>query len=272
MISSILFFAFLIQASLGSDEEGFIINFQENGLLSDGCLNSINFEFQMKVITSGFTQPFQFNLTFSSPSYLLAFCTVPISTEGYNFITCYIDTTIFPLYKENKIIFPDTLYSSVISIEGWETNVAGSSITLNSYCGPSSFTYVYDQNEDSKFFIEYYNTAGNPVVSNYGSFKDYSQNYLKETEDYITYAFQPYYYSDGEIHNAYCEVYVPNTNSAEDHKISCEVKGTDEAFFFYTTAIEETDHNYVQVNILGNVSLDGTYLKLTGLLLLALLF
>ena len=110
-------------------------------------------------------------------------------------------------------------------------------------------------------------------MSNYGSFKKLPpSNYLKESEDYVTYTIRPYYYSDGIIDKAYCKVYIPNTNSAEDHIISCEVKGKDEAFFFCTTAREETDNELFLVNIYGNVHLDGTYLKLTGLLPLTLLF
>ena len=142
MISSILLFAFLIQATFGSYEKRFIINFQPFGLSSSGCNgNPLIYEFKMRVITSGFIETFYFNLTFSSPSYLLAFCVVSPSTSDEEYISCFINTEIFPLYTGNEIKFADTLNSSVIQIEGWEENVAIYSLILKSDCTPSPFTY-----------------------------------------------------------------------------------------------------------------------------------
>jgi hypothetical protein len=277
IISSIFFCIILIQAIFGSEEEGFIITFQKDGLTTYDCLlNPLKYSFTMKVITSGFEKPFDFILYFETPSYAYASCRVPITTEGDNYIECEIDTTIFPLYPQNKITFRQTLTSSTISIEGWEENVGLHYFLLNNYCGPSPFTYSFNQDQNSKFYIDYYNSNGFPVVSAYGIFKEVSgtpKNYLTETEDYITYTFQPYYFSDGELAQAYCEVYVPNTNSEDPgDKISCVVQGEKEAILFYTTALESTDNKLFQVNILDQVSLNGSYLKLTGLLLLSLLF
>ena len=276
IISSIFFCVILIHAILCSEEEGFIITFQKDGLITYDCLdNPLKYHFVMKVITSGFVDPFDFKLYFESPSYAYASCRVPITTEGDNYIDCEIDTKIFPLYAQNKITFRQSLTSSTILIEGWEENVALHYFELNNYCGPSPFLYRFDQSTDSKFYIDYYNSNGYPVVSAYGIFKDLSgtpRNYLTGTED--TYSFNPYYFSDGEIAQAACEVYVSNTNSEDsEDKISCVVQGEKEAIFFYTTAAELEDNNrLVQVNVLDQVRLNGSYLKLTGLLLLALLF
>ena len=277
IISSIFFCIILIHAIFGSEEEGFIITFLKDGLINKGCTNNaLKYSFSMKVITSGFVKPFEFKLYLETPSYAYATCTVPITTEGDNYIDCEIDTTIFPLYADYKITFRESLTSSTISIEGWEENVGLHYFLLNNYCGPSPFTYSFNQDQNSKFYIDYYNSNGFPVVSAYGIFKEVSgtpKNYLTETEDYITYTFQPYYFSDGELAQAYCEVYVPNTNSEDPgDKISCVVQGEKEAILFYTTALESTDNKLFQVNILDQVSLNGSYLKLTGLLLLSLLF
>ena len=255
IISSIFFCYILIHAIFCSEEEGFIITFQKDGLVTYDCSpDPLKYIFGMKVITSGFVKPFEFTLYLENPSYAYASCVVPITTEGDNYISCEIDTTIFPLYPQNKITFRQTLTSSTISIEGWEENVGLHYFLLNNYCGP--------------------------VVSAYGIFSDLSgtpKNYLTKTEDYITYTFQPYYFSDGKISQAYCEVNVPNTNSEDvEDKISCVVQGEKEAILFYTTALELTEQTdnkkLVQVNILDQVSLNGSYLKLTGLLLLSLLF
>jgi hypothetical protein len=281
IISSIFFCYILIHAIFCSEEEGFIITFQKDGLVTYDCSpDPLKYIFGMKVITSGFVKPFEFTLYLENPSYAYASCVVPITTEGDNYISCEIDTTIFPLYPQNKITFRQTLTSSTISIEGWEENVGLHYFLLNNYCGPSPFAYSFNQNQNSKFYIDYYNSNGFPVVSAYGIFSDLSgtpKNYLTKTEDYITYTFQPYYFSDGKISQAYCEVNVPNTNSEDvEDKISCVVQGEKEAILFYTTALELTEQTdnkkLVQVNILDQVSLNGSYLKLTGLLLLSLLF
>ena len=113
IISSIFFCAILIHAIFGSEEEGLIITFQKDGLISLDCFdNPLKYRFRMKVITSGFVEPFPFKLYLKVPSYAYASCIVPIITEGDNYIDCEIDTTIFPLLLQSRIEFRESLNSS----------------------------------------------------------------------------------------------------------------------------------------------------------------
>lgn len=273
-ILKILFFVCFIQAIFCSGEDYYTITVQEGGLSSDGCTDITSFVFYIKVITSGFLEPYTFPMFLQNPSYAFATCTIPATQEGEQFITCVIDTTIFALYAGYQVTLPATLTSSSISIEQWE-NVGGYTLELKTDCLVPNAAYSFEPDSGSTFNFEYYNEKGNPVISHYGTFTslEYSKNYLTETESQFFLSVN--YYSDEKLKQANCEIDAYNLNSGDPvDKIFCEVEGK-EAIFFPTWAKETTTVDipyYIGVNLYGKVNLLGSYLKISALLLLSLLF
>ena len=268
-----LFFICFIQAIFCSGEDYYTITVQEGGLSSVGCPDITSFVFYIKVITSGFVEPYTFPMFLENPSYAFASCTIPITQEGEQYITCEIDTTKFALYAGYQVTLPATLTSSTIKIENWGY-VGGLSFTLSTDCVIQA-AYLFEPDSQSTFNFEYYNEKGNPIVSHYGTFEELgiNKNYLTESESQF-YVY-PYYYSDEQLKQAYCEIYSYNLNSADPvDKILCEVEGH-EAIFFPTVAQESTSSTnpiFIRLNLLAKINLLGSYLKISALLLLSLLF
>ena len=271
-ISSIIFFACLIQTIFSSTDD-YYITVQEDPLVAGECQPDYTLLFYIKVITSGFEDKFDFKLVLNS--YIIADCTVPPTGEGkVDYIQCVVNANLYPLVRQTTITLQETLTFTDITLENWEY-ASKQTLDFGFFCypptdytftqGESGFTLVSD--EDDQFIFE-----------GYGSFTINSpQNYLTSTDEQI-YNFQPHIYSDNKLYYADCNVYVPIDNSA-DYKIHCAVKGKDQAVFFPTNTKNEEGATFL-FNVYEAVDLpersdsdsSSSFIKLTGFLLLCLLF
>lgn len=267
-IFSYLFLFCLAQIVFSKTEDYYI---QPNGpLVANDCFQdqegNYKYGFYFSAMTSGFPLGDKFYITLDEPKHAFVECIVnPVTEETVQLIACNAQAAFFPLFDIRSIVVPSVINlekeKQYIQIENWK----GGEVELHEACY-LPFTYEFTQNKDEIFtVIDLADGYDTKTLSGYGSFQPvYTNNKLTST-DYI---IRPSVILDNEYKNIDCTI--SPANSGED-LIECTFTGKDRVIFFPTMAIEKNLGEYVRFNVEQEVSLYGSFIKLSSILLLSLL-
>lgn len=266
IIYSLFFIASLIPAIFGSTEEYLI---QVNGELQPiPCTpqeeGKTYYGFSFPALVSGFDKAVSFKFLLDEPNdYMYVQCDVELSLEeSSQLIYCYVLAYFFPLFDSTKISVPSYLNifeNNFVRIEGWK----GGQVDIGSACY-IQHAYEFIQGADVPFTVT---DEGNgfKTLTSTGSFVGAQlKSGLTSTDPYD---IKPVAFVDSNYQNIPCEILPANGG---DDQITCTVQGTKKVVFFPTTTYSELAENYVKFNVYQEVSLYGSFVKLSSILLLSL--
>lgn len=266
IIYSLFFIVSLIPAIFGKTEEYFIqVNgdFQPIPCSNDGE-GHFYYGFSFPALVSGFPEGVSFKFLLDEPNdYMYVQCDVLASPEETSQqINCYVSTYYFPLYDSTKIYVPSYLNifeGNYVTIEGWK----GGEVDIGSTCY-IQHGYEFIQGANVPFTVT---DEGNgyKTLTSTGSFVEAQlKNRLTVTDPY---SIKPVAFVDSNYQSIPCDIYPANGG---DDQIICTVEGTKKVVFFPTTAYSEILQSYVKFNVYQEVSLYGSFVKLSSILLLSL--
>lgn len=266
-IFSIIFLFCLAQIVFSKSEDYYI---EPIGTLTPiDCITggdgNLYYGFYFQAITSGFPQGDSFYITLDEPKHAFAECSVePVTAETQQQIECYVKALFFPLFNIQSLVVPSVIKleekKQYIQIENWKGGV----LELQKVCY-IPYTYEYTQSQNERFEVtDLADGTDTKILTGYGTFQSsYSNNKLTATE----FTIRPPVLLDNEYKNIDC--IVSPANGGED-SIECTVTGTQSVSFFPTLAYENNLGEYVRFNVEQDVSLYGSFIKLSSILLLSL--
>ena len=271
-IYSLLFLFCLVQIIFSKSEDYYIEPIGE--LQAIDCFpneeNSIYYYgFTFLALTSGFPKDESFYIFLDDPKHSFAQCNVnAVTAELEQQIYCYVIANHFPLFDIKSIVVPNVIKlgeeNKHIQIENWK----GGEVPIPSACY-MPYTYEYTQNQNEIFTVTDNSDEtqeDTKVLTAYGSFQSFSFSNNKLTSS--EYTIRPPVIVDDDFTNIDCTI--SPANGGED-LIECTVKGQKRVVFFPTMAMESsTLGEYIKFNVDQEVSLYGSFIKLSSILLLSL--
>ena len=275
-ILSLIALLYLIQYT-SSETDVPSVTVLEDGIVPDftkcGVPEKTNqFKFSISVSTEGFTKPYTFTILLEEPSYAFASCTVgekPESTRSTSeteYMDCVIDVAMFPLYGTKVSLLKEYNGDGTFEVKGWQ-DVIGKANVVQDYsseggCYPESlFTFKPEKFADTC-------VEGKNAISITGGYSgEFKSTFNLELVYFLV--------DGGNYKGVPCTLSEPSESNTSDLELKCTVGGTKTIQFFETTAYDETAKEYVWITRSEKFSLkdcSSTFIKLTGLLLLCLLF
>lgn len=267
----VFLFAFLFQ-TIFSSSENYVVTIEgfENIIECKPYQNDVVYGFNFFAKTEGFKAEYTyFKFLLGNPDYAYANCAIPPSNEQTQIIQCFISASLFPLFGRTNFFLPKDIqiFDNEIEIylENWSI-LSGSEINIVTECFVE-YDYMYAVSETEPYYVSE-NEDGTKMVSTQGSFSDMQSNRLGSTD--IEYRVQFYAFVDTGFELITCLIY-PYSNGGED-EINCIINGQKKVVFFPTIAAENQALNrYIRMNMHREVSLLGSFIKLTGMIFLSLL-
>lgn len=264
----LMIFLFCLAQIVFSKSEDYYI--EPNGpLVPIDCIQAADgiyyYGFYFPAMTSGFPKDDSFYIPLDEPKHAFAECSVnAVTGETQQQIECYVNSIYFPLFTIKSLVVPSVIKleedKKYIQIENWQGGV----LQLQKTCY-LPYTYEYIQSPNQRFEVtDLADGTNTKILTGYGTFQPYSSNNkLTVTE----YTIRPSVLLDNEYKNIDC--IVSPANGGED-SIECTVKATQSVSFFQTMAYENNLGEYVRFNVEQEVSLYGSFIKLSSILLLSL--
>lgn len=266
----VFLFAFLFQTIFSASENNVVtIEGYENFIGCQTYQNDIVYGFVFKAKTEGFKADYTyFRFLLGAPDYAYAECAIPASNEDTQLIQCFILASVFPLFGITKFILPQNIQifgnTEEIYLENWSI-LSGLEINIGTECFVE-YDYMYAVNDEAPYYVTE-NEDGTKMVSTQGSFSEIQNNRLGNG---VEYRVEFYAFVDTGFTPITCLIY-PYSNGGED-EINCIINGYKKVVFFPTIAAEKTILNkYIRMNMYREVSLVGSFIKLTGMIFLSLL-
>ena len=283
-IHLIFFFVSLIPTIFNSSEDDYYISVQ-SGINTPQCIVDAygrrKIQFSFYAITSGLANTDLIVIQLAYPDYAIAECYPTLSVqEGANdVITCSIDVANFPLLSDPYAYsLPTNLGSALIInkgyevyVEKWYDFIGVNPNIINTGCYVEAKCTFTKNNDPVYVEVDDYGTRHVYAKGSFDYPVSYSnQNYLTSSDSICE--FRSYIFVDTYFDYYDCQIYDPDeTLNSGDFTLHCAIPGEKKATFFPTLSYSELEQGYVLVNIYGEVSLSGTFAKLSGLLLLSLL-
>lgn len=281
-ILSLIALAYLIQFSFSLPS----VTVQEDGIIPDftNCLEKTKLTFSISVKTEGFDKEYKFAMPLAEPNLAFAECTVAKkeeeptrSTAETEYMECVIDTLKFAVYKTKVSLLADYAGDGNFELLGWKDVFGKNNLVADFTSGevdgcyppdvPLSFTPSENLDdtcaEDGKHEISLKGT----IIGD-----------LPNPLSFVTW----YSVGKNEYESSTCTLQAASAES-KDAELKCTVKKEAKTLqFFETIPYEEKAQQYVWILPSKQFNLDcgkpepkpsfSAYIKLSGLLLLSLLF
>ena len=265
-------FAFLFQTIFSASENN-VVTIEEFAEIKQcqSYQGNVVYGFNFYAKTEGFKADYTyFRFLLAAPDYAYAECAIPASNDQTQIIECFILASIFPLFDITKFILPKDIQifgnTEEIYLENWSI-LSNKEINIVTECFVQ-YQYMYAVGDKEPFSLTE-DELGMKMVSAQGTFSDEQYNRLGKTE--VEYPVEFYAFVDTGFTPISCIIY-PFSNGGED-EINCFTDGIKKVVFFPTIATSKTEVNkFVRISMYREVSLVGSFIKLTGMIFLCLLY
>lgn len=280
-ILSLIALAYLIQFSFSLPS----VTVQEGGIIgefTDCAETKAKFSFSIEVKTEGFDKEYTFAMPLAEPNLAFAECTVAKkeeetrSTAETEYMECVVDTLKFAVYKTKVSLLADYAGDGNFELLGWKDVIGKNNLVVDytgtpDGCYPDGVPLSFTPSED---LVDTCAEDGKHEISLKGTIIGDLPNPLS----FVTW----YSVGKNEYESSTCTLKAVSAES-KDAELKCTVKKEAKTLqFFETIPYEETAKQYVWILPSKQFNLDcgkpepkpsfSAYIKLSGLLLLSLLF
>ena len=285
-ILSLIALAYLIQFSFSLPS----VTVQEGGIIADFTKcdeTKTKFSFSIEVKTEGFDKEYTFLMPLAEPILALAECTVgkkeesTRSTAETEYMDCVVDTLKFAIYQTKVTLLADYAGDGNFELSGWADVIGKNNLVVDYTSGD-----VDGCNIDAPVYFK----PGEDLVDTCAedgkheiSVKGVFQGTLPNPLSFMTW----YSVGKNQYESSTCTLQAASAES-QDAELKCTVKKEAKTLqFFETIPYEETAKQYVWIMTSKQFNLKdcgkpepepepkpsfSAYIKLSGLLLLSLLF